>query len=140
MDLLRKVDAIMLTNQEAKLLAGEISIISAVRKLLGLGLMHVIIYDRDFGATLFSQNIVLLAPAYPNFNAKDPTGMSYSFAGAFLGYISWVNELKSKSYKKALKYGIILASFTQEEYSVKRLRSLTHADIENRLNIYSDMI
>ena len=71
-------------------------------------------------------------PAYPLEEVFDPTGAGDSFAGGFLGYLSQVNDLSEASVRKAIVYGSVVASFVVEDFSLRRLRSLTRDDIERR--------
>jgi sugar/nucleoside kinase (ribokinase family) len=62
----------------------------------------------------------------------DPTGAGDSFAGGFLGYLAQVNDLSEANIRKAIVYGSVVASFVVEDFSLRRLRTLTRDDIERR--------
>ena len=73
-----------------------------------------------------------VAPAYPVYEFKDPTGAGDSFAGGFLGYLDKVKEFTPQILRQAVIHGTAVASFTISEFSIDGLRSLTKADIERR--------
>jgi sugar/nucleoside kinase (ribokinase family) len=76
------------------------------------------------------------APAYPLEDVRDPTGAGDSFAGGFLGYLgqrlSSGATLTADDYRRALIHGNIIGSFTCEDFSVERLRTLTPEQIMAR--------
>jgi sugar/nucleoside kinase (ribokinase family) len=64
---------------------------------------------------------VFFAPAYPLEDVKDPTGAGDSFAGGFVGYLAKSGKKTFPEIKRAAIYGSVLASFTVQEFSLKRL-------------------
>ena len=67
----------------------------------------------------------------------DPTGAGDAFAGGFLGYLSAVqpgleNRYAIEDIKRAVVHGNILGSFVCEDFSIKRLKTLTMDDIAAR--------
>jgi sugar/nucleoside kinase (ribokinase family) len=62
----------------------------------------------------------------------DPTGAGDSFAGGFLGQLARSGELTQQGIRRAIVYGSVVASFTVEDFGVKRLSSVTLRDIEER--------
>ena len=54
----------------------------------------------------------------------DPTGAGDSFAGGMMGYLAEQNNFDPKTLKEALAYGILIASFTVEDFSLDRLRTI----------------
>ena len=51
----------------------------------------------------------------------DPTGAGDSFAGGFLGYLAESNDTSEAGLRKAIVYGSVVASFTVEDFSLRRL-------------------
>ncbi|MBI3534154.1 MAG: sugar kinase, partial [Deltaproteobacteria bacterium] len=85
---LKRVDILSLNEGEAYLLSGKRNIIEAAEKICTLGPKVIIIKRGEYGAVLFSNSRIFLAPAYPIKYVVDPTGAGDSFAGAFLGYLA----------------------------------------------------
>ncbi len=77
-------------------------------------------------------------PAFPVAEVVDPTGAGDTFAGGFFGYLSQhSNEnLSFEHLKNACVHGCVLASFSVEDFSVRRLLPLLKSDIETRLKSY----
>ena len=73
--------------------------------------------------------------AWPLDHVADPTGAGDTFLGAMAGYLAAQGPPPSDSsaLRQAIIQGAILASFTCEAFSTRRLESLQPADIEQRL-------
>jgi len=130
--LLKKVDMFVINDEEARLLSGERNVVRAARKILEMGPRTLLIKRGEYGVLLFSPNSVFAVPAYPLEEVFDPTGAGDSFAGGFLGYLAHVNDLSEASLRKAIVYGSVVASYVVEDFSLRRLRTLTRDDIERR--------
>jgi len=130
--LLKKVDMFVINDEEARLLSGERNVVRAARKILEMGPRTLLIKRGEYGVLLFSPNSIFAVPAYPLEEVFDPTGAGDSFAGGFLGYLARANDLSEASLRKAIVYGSVVASFVVEDFSLRRLRTLTRDDIERR--------
>ena len=130
--LLQKVDILVINDEEARLLSGERNVVRAARKILALGPRTLLVKRGEYGVLLFSPNSIFAVPAYPLEEVFDPTGAGDSFAGGFLGYLAQANDLSEAGLRKAIVYGSVVASFVVEDFSLRRLRTLTRDDIERR--------
>jgi sugar/nucleoside kinase (ribokinase family) len=130
--LLKRVDLFVINDEEARLLSGERNVVRAARNILDMGPRSLLIKRGEYGVLSFSPNSIFAVPAYPLEEVFDPTGAGDSFAGGFLGYLAQVNDLSEASVRKAIVYGSVVASFVVEDFSLRRLRSLTRDDIERR--------
>ena len=126
------VDIAIMDESEARLLAQSQNTFAAARSILNMGPKTVIIKRGQYGAIMLSGDDHFIAPAYPVYDFKDPTGAGDSFAGGFLGYLDQVNEFTPQMLRQAVIHGTAVASFTISEFSIDGLRSLTRADIEKR--------
>ncbi len=79
------------------------------------------------------------APAYPLEEVQDPTGAGDSFAGGFMGYLANTGNLDEPSIRQAIVVGSVMASFNVEEFSLRRLSSLTYPEIEERYRAFKRM-
>jgi len=140
LDLLRRIDGLVLNDSEAKLLAEDSNLIRAGDALRRLGPKFVVIKKGEHGAIFFAPDGVFALPAYPTPHVVDPTGAGDSFAGGMLGYLAQCDRPKPNDFKLALAYGILVAGFSVEDFSLERLRTITRADIENRLEEYRRML
>ena len=139
MNLLNKVDGIMLNESEAKLLFKENNILKCARLLVSNGPSFAVINKGENGSLLFHDNEFYPLPAFPTEIIKDPTGAGDSFGGAFIGYLSQQEKRDSKAFKNAMIYGNIMGSFTIEDYGVQRLVSVTQQDIKQRHQKYIEI-
>jgi sugar/nucleoside kinase (ribokinase family) len=130
--LLKRVEMLVINDEEARLLSGERNVVRAARKILDMGPQTLLVKRGEYGVLSFSPNSVFAVPAYPLEEVFDPTGAGDSFAGAFIGYLAASNDLSEATIRKAIVYGSVVASFVVEDFSLRRLRTLTRDDIERR--------
>ncbi len=131
--LLKLVDIFILNQSEARELMKEPNLIQAGKSLLKLGPKIVIIKKGEHGVLLFCQNSTFAAPALPLKSIVDPTGAGDTFAGGFIGYLAKAKKTDKNSLRKAVVYGSIMATFSVESFSLKRLASVTAKDIGRRM-------
>ncbi len=133
---LKRVDFIFINDDEARLLTGEHNIISASRNLLKLGPRYAVVKKGEHGSILASAEGLFIVPAYPIYTVVDPTGAGDSFAGAAVGFIARQDDISLRTMKQAMVYGGIIASFTVEDFGLRRLKMISDADIEERLELF----
>ena len=132
LQLLPRVDVLIINDSEARLLAHEPNLIRAAKKIRELGPKILIIKKGEHGALLFTEDTIFSAPAYPMETIFDPTGAGDSFAGGFTGYLYKTRDLSSESLKRAVIYGSTMASFCVEKFSTKGLEELSYLQIQDR--------
>ncbi len=130
--LLRRVDGLILNDEEARMLTGEKNLIRAGRRVLELGPKLVILKKGEHGCFLFSNFFAYAMPAYPTERVVDPTGAGDSFAGGFMGFLSTCDTLSLWNMKRAIAYGTVTASLTVEDFGVDRLAQAKLEDVERR--------
>jgi sugar/nucleoside kinase (ribokinase family) len=138
--LLAAVDGLVINDSEARLLAGELNTVAAARRLLGLGLKFLVIKRGEYGAALFHGGHYFAVPAYPIERPVDPTGAGDSFAGGFMGHLAREGKTTGAALRQAMVYGSVLASFCVEDFSLKRLASVTTRAIEARARELRDFV
>lgn len=137
-EVMRRVDMLLMSEEEVRQFTGCPSIIAGVRRLFELGLKYVVVKQGSYGALLFSADgVYFSAPTYPLEEVIDPTGAGDAFAGGLLGYLSTVAPGPDGSYtidqiKCGVVHGNIIGSFACEDFSIGRLRSLTMDNIAAR--------
>ncbi len=137
-EVMRRVDVLLMSEEEVRQFTGKASILTGVRDLFALGLKYVIVKQGSYGALLFGSNgLYFSAPTYPLEEVSDPTGAGDSFAGGFLGYLSTVEPVDNGLYgaddlKRAVVHGNLIGSFACEDFSITRLRSLTMDEVAAR--------
>ncbi len=129
---LKKVDLLFVNDAEARQLAGEHNVVKAARRILSLGPRSVVVKRGEYGALFFSGEEVFAACAVPLPAVFDPTGAGDSFAGGFMGYVARSRREDTPTLRRAIVLGSVLASFTVEQFSLDRLRTLTPEEIRGR--------
>jgi sugar/nucleoside kinase (ribokinase family) len=130
--LLRRVQMLIINDEEARLLSGESNIVRAARRILEMGPEALVIKRGEYGAIYFTPNTVFAVPAYPLEDVFDPTGAGDAFAGGLMGYLAASGDLSPAGVRKGIVYGSVLASYTVEDFSLDRLRLLEREQIERR--------
>ena len=129
---LRRIEILVINDSEARLLSGHNNIVKAAREILKMGPKVALIKRGEYGVLQFSDSAVFATPAYPLEEVFDPTGAGDSFAGGFLGHLARSQDGSQGGLRRAIVYGSVVASFTVEDFGVRRLASLSSADIEER--------
>ena len=139
-EVISKMNGVLINDEEIKLLCGVSNLIKCSKIVLGWGVDFIIIKKGEHGAILCTRETIFPSPAYPLENVVDSTGAGDSFAGGFMGHIARKRKYDEKTLKEAVIYGNVMGSFAIEDYGVKRLLSLTGAEIEGRFQKYKQMI
>ena len=140
LQLLRSLDGLVLNDSEAKLLTGDENLVSAGHRVREMGPKFVVIKKGEHGAMFFSEHETYVLPAYPTEQVIDPTGAGDCFAGGMMGYLAEQDKFDAKTLKKAMAYGILVASYNVEDFSLERLKGIDRDDIELRLERYERML
>ena len=138
-ELIKRVDAIVLNDSEARELTGEPNLARAARVIQDMGCLKVVIKKGEHGCLFFTPHSHFSAPAYPLDSVLDPTGAGDAFAGGFMGYIAKTGKLDDQSVRRAIVYGSVLASFTVEKFSTDRIVALSNEEIEARYNEFREI-
>lgn len=136
-EVISKVDVVLMNEGEALQFGETFSLVSAARTILGMGPKVLLAKKGEYGAALFADQTYFFAPAYPLETVKDPTGAGDTFAAGFLGYLARTGDYSLAAMKRAVLHGSAVASFTIEDYSIDRLRTLTLEDIERRVQDFA---
>ena len=137
---LAEVDVVTINDGEARQLASEPNLIRAARAIAGLGPRTVVVKRGEYGALMLTDGAFFFVPAYPLESVYDPTGAGDTFAGGFMGYLAAQERVDAAAMRRALAYGSVMASFTVEDFSLKRLTRLKPADIADRYAAFYDLI
>lgn len=134
------VDAIVINDEEAKLLTKEHNLIKCAKKIMEWGTKYVIIKKGEHGSLFFFEDIIFPSVAFSLEDIVDPTGAGDSFAGAMIGYLASKNNTSLSEIKKAIIYGNVLGSFAVEKYGLNGLLSISRKKIQERIKQYQTMI
>lgn len=139
-DVIRKVNLIIINDEEAEQLTSETNIFTAGEKILKMGPQKVIIKKGENGSVYFDNFQKYILPAYPVTNLVDPTGAGDSFAGGIAGSLSNKSEIGFKEIKEAMIFGTLTASFCVENFGVEGLRNLDYEKLSKRLKIFKSYL
>ena len=135
--LLKRIDALVLNEGEAKMLSGERNLVAAGEHILTLGPRVVVIKKGEYGAFMLSREGARFAiPAYPVIQVKDPTGAGDSFAGGMMGYLARNNVTDDASIRRAMVFGTVMSSFVVEDFSLEPFFRIEDGDIWDRYHEY----
>jgi sugar/nucleoside kinase (ribokinase family) len=139
LELLPRVDLLMVNDAEARQLSGTHNLSKAARWILEQGPRYLIIKKGEHGAILFTPHSTFFAPGYPLEDVFDPTGAGDAFAGGFMAYLARCGSLEDGDMRRAVVYGSVLGSFAVENFSVERFKDLTADEIEERARHFREM-
>lgn len=136
-EVLQKIDLLVINESEARELAEESNLIVAGEILRRKGPEYVVIKLGEFGAILFGpDDSIFKFHAWPLREIVDPTGAGDTFLGAMAGYLASLggHQFDFSQIRDAIVRGSILASFTCEDFSTRRLERVTREEVVERLN------
>jgi sugar/nucleoside kinase (ribokinase family) len=132
LDLLKRVDGLLLNDGEARMLSGEGNLIAAGKSILGLGPKWVIVKKGEHGSFLFSRDHFYALPAYPAERVIDPTGAGDTFAGGLMGSLARDGRVDLASLKRGMLHGTVTASFTVEQFGTAAIAAVDRVKAEAR--------
>jgi sugar/nucleoside kinase (ribokinase family) len=139
LELLPRVDVLMVNDGEVRQLAGESNVLKAARVAQKLGAKAVVVKRGEYGALLVTSEHTFYAPAYPLADVVDPTGAGDTFAGGFLGLLDRLGTSDPASLRQATVMGSTIASFTVEQFSLDRLRTLDLGQVRKRFDSFRQL-
>ncbi|RFC55717.1 sugar kinase [Brumimicrobium aurantiacum] len=136
---LKKVDILIINDEEARQLSGEYSLVKAAKVIRDMGPKYLVIKKGEHGALLFHGENTFFAPALPLEDVFDPTGAGDVFAGGFVGYLASSDDISFENMKRGVIAGSAMASFCVEKFGTERLENLTKSEIEGRIQKFVDL-
>lgn len=140
MKLLRRVDALVLNDSEARQLTHEDNLVTALKKIHQLGPRFVIIKKGEHGSILSGPDGLFVAPAFPLADVVDPTGAGDSFVGGMIGYLAGQGGDVRRHIRQAMLQGSVVASFCCQGFGLARTGKLTARDVQSRLKQLQAMV
>jgi sugar/nucleoside kinase (ribokinase family) len=139
-ELLKRIDGLVLNDAEAMLLTGEDNLVRAGHKICAMGPRFVVVKKGEHGAMFFSEHETYVLPAYPVNDVVDPTGAGDTFAGGMMGYLAERDDYQPRTLKEAMAYGIVAASFNVEGFGIERLLKIKREDLDRRFATLRKML
>ena len=136
----KHVDAVVINDEEARLLTKESNLIKCAKKIMDLGTKYVVIKKGQHGSLLFFEDVIFPSAGLPLENVVDPTGAGDSFAGAMIGYLTSKKKMDLATIKKSVVYGNVMGSFAVQGYGLEGLLRIKKSDIKKRITLYEKMV
>ncbi|MEL0097356.1 MAG: PfkB family carbohydrate kinase [Planctomycetaceae bacterium] len=140
LQLIKRIDGLVLNDSEAKLLTGEENLVKAGQAVLDLGAKFCVLKKGEHGAMYFGEDDCYVLPAFPTDQVLDPTGAGDSFAGGMMGYLASQDATDPASIKRALVYGTLVASYNVEDFSLERMKQIEREALDQRFSQYKQML
>jgi len=138
--MIKSVDAVVINDEEAKLLTKENNLIKCAKKIMNWETSYVIIKKGEHGSLLFYEDMIFPSVGFSLDSVLDPTGAGDSFAGAMIGYLASKKKTSISEIKKSVVYGNVMGSFAVERYGLDGLLRLKKSDITKRVKQYEKML
>jgi sugar/nucleoside kinase (ribokinase family) len=139
LELLSRVDLLMVNDGEARELSGDWNIHRAGRWILRQGPGRVVIKQGEYGALLIEPTRTFYVPAYPLETVFDPTGAGDAFAGGFMAYLARTGSLTEDNIRRAMVYGAAMGSYAVEQFGIRGFDRVTLAEVEQRVRSFQDL-
>jgi len=139
LELLAKVDVLMVNDSEARELSGDWNIHRAGRWILAHGPSRVVIKQGEYGALLIEPSRTFYVPAFPLETVFDPTGAGDAFAGGFMAYLARTGSLGEDNIRRAMVYGAAMGSYAVEQFGIRGFEQISLSDVEARVRAFQDL-
>ena len=138
--MIKSVDAVVINDEEAKLLTKEENLIKCAKKMMDWGAKYIVIKKGEHGSLLFHEDIIFPSVGFSLESILDPTGAGDSFAGAMIGYLASKKKTNFSEMKNSVIYGNVMGSFAVEKYGIDALTTLKRSDVIKRRKQYEKML
>jgi sugar/nucleoside kinase (ribokinase family) len=139
LELLQRVDVLMVNDSEARELSGDWNIHRAARWILARGPKRVVIKQGEYGALLMEPGRTFYVPAFPLEEVFDPTGAGDAFAGGFMGYLARSGQTSPEAMRRAMVYGATMGSFAVAGFGVRGFESISPEAVLARVRLFADL-
>ena len=142
LDVMKRVDLIIINDGEVKMLAEDENFIRASRKVVEMTGCHTLVVKRgEFGVIAFHGQEIISLPAFPTEKVVDPTGCGDSFAGTLASYLAeGEGDVSRGELRDALIAATVTSSFTLESFGTGRLIDLGEQEFNQRLSLYNSIL
>ena len=139
-EVMRRVDGVVMNDDEARALGESANLIRAMQNIAGLGVRTLIVKKGEHGSVLLHDGELFALPAHPLEEVVDPTGAGDSFASGVMGALARSGDLSFRGFKSALATGTVVASFTVESFGLAGLLAPTPEAIARRLEAFTAFV
>ncbi len=140
LELMRRVDLLILNDAEARELAEDWNVHRAARWMLAHGPKRVVIKQGEHGALLCDAQGLFHVPGYPLEEIFDPTGAGDAFAGGFMGYLARSGTISSDTLRAAMVYGSAMGSFAVTGFGTRGIDGVTLDAVQERVRQFRALV
>ncbi|MBL7185420.1 MAG: bifunctional hydroxymethylpyrimidine kinase/phosphomethylpyrimidine kinase [Phycisphaerae bacterium] len=138
--LLKKINCLVINEDEARMLADDHNLARAAKKMLYMGPSVVVIKKGASGSMMCNTDgDMFILPAFPTADVKDPTGAGDCFAGGFMGYLAKSGNTDFETLKTAVAYGTVVSSFSIGDFSLSGLTLTKRSSVNKRFQMLRNM-
>ncbi len=138
--LLKKINCLVINEDEARMLADDHNLARAAKKMLYMGPSVVVIKKGASGSMMCNTDgDMFILPAFPTADVKDPTGAGDCFAGGFMGYLAKSGNTDFETLKTAVAYGTVVSSFSISDFSLSGLTLTKRSSVNKRFQMLWNM-
>ncbi len=136
LQIIGKVNCLMLNDEELRQLTGKPNLISAAHEILGWGPSVIVAKQGEYGSALITEDDFFALPAYPLHEVIDPTGAGDTFAGGFVGFIASQIDggITTPVLRNAMAYGTAIASFNVERFGTEGVEAVDAKAVRGRVD------
>ena len=138
--LLRRIDGLVLNDSEAKLLTGDDNLVRAGDAVRRMGPRFVVIKKGEHGAMFFGERRNVRPARLSHAAGGRSDRRRRQFRRRHDGLPGRARQLRAENAQEALAYGTLMASFTVEDFSLDRLRTISREDLDRRMEEYKRML
>ncbi|MCZ7646490.1 MAG: PfkB family carbohydrate kinase [Planctomycetota bacterium] len=139
-ELLKRVDALVINDSEARMLTGRHELLRAGLDILDLGPKTAIVKKGEHGALVVSRHGHFAVPGFPLEEVVDPTGAGDTFAGGICGYLAQTGDVSADNLRRAVAHGAVVASYTVQDFSLEALKRIQRSDLDARFEMLLDLV
>jgi sugar/nucleoside kinase (ribokinase family) len=132
-EVLARLDMLVINETEARLLADTRNVFIAADRIRAMGPKILVIKRGAYGALLFHPDGTFFVPAVPLREVVDPTGAGDTFAAGLIGHLARARVFDFPTLRRAVLSGTVMASFACQGFSLDRVLTVDHDDVEARL-------
>jgi len=142
LDVMSRVDVVVLNDGEIRMLAGDENLVRAAHKVRDEMVNGVLIVKRgEHGVLALHPDGLVALPAYPTPYVVDPTGCGDTFAGTLSSILaSGEGSIGRSEIRNALMHATVTASFTLMSFGVAGILGLESDEYERRFEDYRAII
>ena len=129
------VDLVLMNDAELRMLTEQPNLVRAAREVMAMGPRMVVAKQGEYGAALFTADGFFALPGYPLEDGRRPDRRRRQLRRRLPRLPRRRRRRRpstTRSLRRAMTYGSVMASFNVEQFGTERVQRLTHDEINRR--------